>query len=57
MLRILPTWWHSFMVWLDTTTVPLWLLVVAFVVVLVYLLATAYRDLHNAWRDPPPFDQ
>lgn len=33
----MPTWWYDLMLWMDTSTVPLWL---AFIVVLVVIAAS-----------------
>jgi hypothetical protein len=56
MLRVLPEWWMRFMIWIDTATMPLWLVCLAFAVVIVYLIYIAWRDLHVALHDPPPYD-
>jgi hypothetical protein len=53
-LRFVPRWWQSVNTWLDTTTIPVWALVVAFVVVMAYLIIIMWRDLSVALRDPPP---
>lgn len=36
--------WHRLMVWLDTSTVPLWGVVVVF---LVYFLGKLWREVRN----------
>lgn len=33
----MPAWWHDLMLWMDTSTVPLWL---AFIVVSVVIAAS-----------------
>lgn len=55
MLRVLPEWWHSFMLWLDTATIPLWLILVVGGVALVLVVASIFRDF-IVLRDLPPFD-
>lgn len=53
MLLVWPNWWEDFMVWLDTATLPLWLVSLVFAVVILRLIVIAWRDLRVALHDPP----
>lgn len=49
----MPQWWDAFMLWLDTSTIPLW---VIFVAVLLYLGYALFRlrVLSVRLKSPPP---
>ncbi len=54
MLRAISDFWMRFMFWLNTSTIPLWVICLALAVVIACLIAMAWRDLHDALHDPPP---
>ena len=49
MLSVFPDWWDDVMVWMDTSTVPLWVIGVALIL---YLIVTWHTHL----RPPPSSD-
>jgi hypothetical protein len=49
----MPLWWHEFMLWMDNTTIPVW---IPLLVVIGYLLVVLWRDVSRALSVPPPRD-
>lgn len=50
MLRVLPDWWMTFMLWLDNTTIPMWLVGVVVLLVLARAITTLATDLDTLSR-------
>lgn len=57
MLRFLPEWWINLMQWLDSITIPLWVVLLLCTILLmrcVWAIYTFWRDLRDVQYDPPP---
>jgi hypothetical protein len=49
----MPLWWTSFMLWLDSVTIPLWAVLL---VATLYGLVILWRDVSRALKSPPSRD-
>lgn len=54
-MLLLPDWWMDFMLWLDNTTVPLWIVLFVLVLVIAYAARTLINDA--SWRDGESYDE
>lgn len=49
MLRFMPEWWANLMLWMDTSTVPVWVVLFAFTL---YFLWKLWRETAAARHSP-----
>ena len=49
----MPKWWDNFMLWLDTSLIPVWVVIV---VLVAWMLAKLWWDVKAINHDPPPYE-